>query len=93
MVMEDTVSVIVGIISLNGKDIGGGMECPITSSQSKGTSLGLGGRVFEGRINLSHSEGGGCGMSLTWMKGVSFSSGRVGLTRDCTGVATSSIIG
>ena len=91
--MEDTVSMMVQIMSLNGKDIGGGMGCPIRSSQSKGTSSGLRGRAFKGRINLSHLEGGGCGMFMTWLKGVSFSSGRVGLTRDCTGVATSSIIG
>jgi hypothetical protein len=32
-------------------------------------------------------------MLMTWMKGASFSSGIVGFTRDCTGVATSSIIG
>jgi hypothetical protein len=30
---EDTVSMMVQIMSLNGKDIGGGMECPIRSSQ------------------------------------------------------------
>jgi hypothetical protein len=53
-IKEYIVSVMVRIMSLNGKDIGGGMECPIRSSQSKGTSLGLGGRAFEGRINLSH---------------------------------------
>jgi hypothetical protein len=93
VLMEDTVSMMVRIMSLNGKDIGGGMGCPIRSSQSKGTSSGLGGRAFGGRISLSHSEGGRCEMLMTWMKGVSFSSGRVGLTRDCTGMATSSIIG
>jgi hypothetical protein len=62
---EDTVSVMVRIMSLNGKDIGGGMGCPIRSSQSKGTSSGLGGRAFGGRINLSHSEGGGFEMLMT----------------------------
>jgi hypothetical protein len=57
---EDTISVMVQIMSLNGKDIGGGMGCSIRSSQSKGTSSGLGGRAFGGRISLSHSEGGRC---------------------------------
>ena len=78
---------------LNGKDIGGGMGCPIRSSQSKGNSSGIGGRAFRGRINLSHSEGGGFEILMTGLKGASFSLGRVGLTRDCTGVVTSSIIG
>jgi hypothetical protein len=65
VLMEDTVSVMVRIMSLNGKDIGGGMGCPIRSSQSKGTSSGLGERAFGGRINLSHSEGVGLGMLMT----------------------------
>jgi hypothetical protein len=62
---EYIVSVMVRIMSLNGKDIGGGMGCPIRSSQSKGASLGLGGRVFRGRMNLSCSEGGRLGMLIT----------------------------
>jgi hypothetical protein len=93
VLMEDTVSVMVRIMSLNGKYISGEMGCPIRSSQSKGTSLGLGGRAFGGRIYISHSEGGRCEMLMTWMKCASFFLGRVGLTRDFTGVAISSIIG
>jgi hypothetical protein len=62
---EDTVSMMVLIMSLNGKYIGGGMGCPIKSSQSKGTWSGLGGRTFKGRISLSHSEGGGFEMLMT----------------------------
>jgi hypothetical protein len=41
VMMEDTVSVMVRIMSLNGKYIGGGMGCPIRSSQSKGISQNL----------------------------------------------------
>jgi hypothetical protein len=59
VLMEDTISVMVQIMSLNGKYIGGGVGCPIRSSQSKGTSSRLGGRAFEGRKNISHSEGEG----------------------------------
>jgi len=62
---EYIVSMMVRIMSLAGKYIGGGMGCPIRSSQSKGTSSGLGGRAFRGRINLSHSEGVGLGMLMT----------------------------
>jgi hypothetical protein len=62
---EYIVSVMVRIMSLNGKDIGGGMGCPIRSSQSKGTSSGLGGRALGERINLSRSEGVGLGMLMT----------------------------
>jgi hypothetical protein len=39
---EDTISVMVQIMSLNGKYIGGGMGFPIRSSQSKETLSGLG---------------------------------------------------
>jgi hypothetical protein len=78
VLMEDTVFVMVQIMSLDGKYIGGGMGCSIRLSQSKGTSSGLGGREFGGRISLSHLEGGRCEMLMTWMKGASFSSGRVG---------------
>jgi hypothetical protein len=62
---EYIVSVMVRIMSLSGKDIGGGMGCPIRSSQSKGTSSGLRGRVLGGRMNLSCSEGGRLGMLMT----------------------------
>jgi hypothetical protein len=48
---------------------------------------------FRGRINLCHSEGGGFEMLMTLLKGASLSSGRVGLTRYCSGVATYLIIG
>jgi hypothetical protein len=46
VLMDDIVSVMVQIMSLNGKDIGGGMGCPIRSSQSKGTSSRLVEREF-----------------------------------------------
>jgi hypothetical protein len=62
---KDTVSVMVWIMYLNGKYIGGGMGCPIRSSQSKGTSSGLGRRAFGGRINLYRLEGGGFEMLMT----------------------------
>jgi hypothetical protein len=52
-----TVFVMVRIMSLTRKDIGGGMGYPIRLSQSKGTSSRLGGRALEGRINISRSEG------------------------------------
>jgi len=91
--MEDTVFVMVQRLYLNGTYIGGWMGCPIRSSQSKGTLLGLGERAFGGRINLSHSKGVGLGMLMIWLKDTFLSSRRVGLTRDSTGVATSSIIG
>jgi len=65
VLMDDTVSMMVQIMSLNGKDIGGGMGCPIRSSQSKGTSSGLRGREIGGRINRSHSEGGRFGILMT----------------------------
>jgi hypothetical protein len=57
---EYIVSVMVRIMSLSGTDIGGGMGCPIRSSQSEGISLELEERVFGGRMNLSCLEGGGC---------------------------------
>ena len=69
------------------------MGCPIRSSQSKGASSVLEGRVFRWRMNLSYSEGGRLGMLMTWLEGASLSWGRVGLTRDFTSVVTSSIIG
>jgi hypothetical protein len=90
---EDIVSVIYQIMSLTGKDIGGGIGYPTRPSQSKGTSSGLGGRVLRERKNLSHSEGAGSGMLMTWLKDASPSTRRVGLTRDCTGMTTSSILG
>jgi hypothetical protein len=62
---ENIVFVMVRIMSLNGKDIGGGMGCPIRSFQSKGTLSGLGGRAFGGKINLSCFEGGGFEMLMT----------------------------
>jgi hypothetical protein len=56
---------MVLIMSLSGTDIGGGMGCPVRSSQSKGTSSEFGERVFRGRMNLSCSEGGRLGMLMT----------------------------
>jgi hypothetical protein len=63
--MEDIVSVMVQIMSLNGKYIVGGTISPIRSSKSKGTLSRLGGRTFGGRINFSDSEGGGFEMLMT----------------------------
>jgi hypothetical protein len=65
VITEYIVSVMVRIMSLAGKYIGGGMGCPIRSSQMKGTSSGLGGRALRGRRNLSHLEGEGPGMLMT----------------------------
>jgi hypothetical protein len=62
VITEYIVYVMVWIMSLSGTYIGGGMGCPVRSSQSKGTSSKLGERVFGGRMNLSYSEGGRLGM-------------------------------
>jgi len=85
--------VIDQIMSLTGKYIGAGIGYPTRPSQSKGTSLGPGGRELGGRINLSHSEGAGSGILMTWFKHATPSTRRVGLTGDCTGTTTSSILG
>jgi hypothetical protein len=65
LLTEYIVSMMVQIMSLTGKYIGGRMGCPIRSSQSKGTSPGLGGRALGGRKNLSRSEGEGSNMLMT----------------------------
>jgi hypothetical protein len=53
------------IMSLIGKDIGGGIEYPTGLSQSKVISSKLGGRGLGERTTLSCSEGAGSGMLMT----------------------------
>jgi hypothetical protein len=90
---EDIISAIYQIMSLTGKDIGGGIGYPTRPSQLKGTSSGLGGRVLGEIKNISYSEGAGSRMLMTWLKDASPSTRRVGLNRDCTGTTTYSILG
>jgi hypothetical protein len=53
VLMEVIVSVIYRIMSLLGKDIGGGIGYPMRPSQSKGTSSRIGGRELRKSKNLS----------------------------------------
>jgi hypothetical protein len=62
---EYIVSVIDQTMSLNGKDIGGGIGYPMGLSQSKVISSKPGGRGLGERKTLSHSEGAGSGMLMT----------------------------
>jgi hypothetical protein len=60
------VSVIYRIMSLPGKDIGGGIGYPTRPSQSKGTSSRLGGRELEKSKIIFCSEGEVLEMPRTW---------------------------
>jgi hypothetical protein len=54
---EVIVSVLYRIMSLPGKDIGGGIGYHTRPSQSKGTSSRIGGRELGKSKTLSYSEG------------------------------------
>jgi hypothetical protein len=62
---EVIISMIYQIMSLTGKDIGGGIGYPTRPSQSKGTSSGLEGRVLRESKTLSCSEGAVSRMLMT----------------------------
>jgi hypothetical protein len=83
------VSVLYRIMSLLGKDIGGGIGYPTRPSQSKGTSSRLGGREIEKSKTLSCSEGEVIKMLSTWHRRYRTRTRRAGSTKNCIGMTAS----
>jgi hypothetical protein len=91
---EVIVSVIYQIMSLTRKRHRRGHWIPHKTIPIEGNFLKTWRGEYSGRVKLSLVQKEQLsGMLTTWLKDASPSTRRVGLTRDCTGTTTSSILG